>query len=67
MNQILFSQTEYREILQQAVAQIHQTRSQAAKDLSRAVNSVYWILGKLLSERQLAEGYGSAVVKQLSS
>jgi hypothetical protein len=65
--EININQTEYFEILQQAVAEIHSARNLAAKQLARAANSVYWNLGKLLFEKQLEEGYGSGVVKQLSS
>lgn len=58
--------TEYTEILQQAVAEIRVARNLVAKQLTSAANSVYWSLGKLLFEKQLEEGYGSGVVKQLS-
>lgn len=54
------------EYLRQAVAEIHSARSVFAKQITSAVNTVYWNLDKVLSERQLAEGYGSGVVKQLS-
>ncbi len=57
---------KYSGILRQAVAEIHSARSVAAKQITSATNTMYWNLGKLLSERQLAEGYGSGVVKQLS-
>lgn len=57
---------EYGEILQQAVAEIHAARNLVATQLAKATNSVYWNLGKLLFEKQLAEGYGSGVVNQLS-
>jgi predicted nuclease of restriction endonuclease-like (RecB) superfamily len=60
------NQPEYSEILRQAVAEIHTARNVVAKQLANAANSVYWSLGKLLFEKQLAEGYGSGVVKQLS-
>ena len=60
------NQSEYGEILQQAVAEIRTARNIAAKQLASAANSVYWSLGKLLFEKQLEEGYGSGVVKQLS-
>ncbi len=60
------NQSEYGEILQQAVAQIRTARNLVAKQLTSITNSVYWNLGKLLSEKQLEEGYGSGVVKQLS-
>ncbi len=58
--------TEYTEILQQAVTEIRVARNLVAKQLTSAANSVYWSLGKLLFEKQLEEGYGSGVVKQLS-
>lgn len=60
------NQEAYSEILQQAVAEIHTARNVVAKQLASAANSVYWSLGKLLFEKQLEEGYGSGVVKQLS-
>jgi predicted nuclease of restriction endonuclease-like (RecB) superfamily len=63
---ILVNQEEYQQILQQAVAEIDTARTIIAKQVNSAVNSVYWSLGKLLSEKQLEEGYGSGVVKQLS-
>ncbi len=64
--QLNINQSEYSEILQQAVAEIHIARNVFAKQLASAANSVYWSLGKLLFEKQLEEGYGSGVVKQLS-
>lgn len=64
--QLNINQSEYRVILQQAVAEIHATRNVVAKQLASAANSVYWSLGKLLFEKHLEEGYGSGVVKQLS-
>lgn len=64
--QLNINQNEYNTILQQAVAEIHSARNVVAKQLASAANSVYWNLGKLLFEKQLEEGYGSGVVKQLS-
>lgn len=60
------NQNEYSEILRQAVAEIQTARNVVAKQLANAANSVYWSLGKLLFKKQLEEGYGSGVVKQLS-
>jgi len=57
---------DYNEILQQAVAEIRTNRTLVAKQINSAANSMYWNLGKLLSEKKLEEGYGSGVVKQLS-
>lgn len=57
---------EYDRMPQQAVEQIRSTRIVVAKQLNTAAQTIYWNLGKLISEKQLAEGYGSAVVNQLS-
>lgn len=60
------NQSQYAEILQQAVAEIRVARNTVAKQINSATTSVYWNLGKLLFEKQLVEGYGSGVVIQLS-
>ena len=60
------NKAEYSEILHQAVAEIRTARNSIAKQVNTATNSVYWNLGKLLTEKQLEEGYGSGIVKQLS-
>jgi len=65
-NKLNINQSEYSVILQQAVAEIRNARTQIAKQINSTTNSVYWNLGKLLFEKQLEEGYGSGVVKQLS-
>jgi len=62
----IMNEHEYAEILQRAVLEIHTARTSIARQVNSATNSVYWNLGKLLFEKQLVEGYGSGVVKQLS-
>jgi predicted nuclease of restriction endonuclease-like (RecB) superfamily len=57
---------EYDDILRQAIEQIHSARTTLARQIATVTQSVYWNLGKLLFEKQLAEGYGAGVVKQLS-
>lgn len=64
--QLTISPIEYGEMLRQAVVEIREARNLVAKQLTSAANAVYWNLGKLLFEKQLEEGYGSGVVKQLS-
>lgn len=64
--EISLQKEEYESILNQAVEQIRTTRIIVAKQLNSAAQSIYWNLGKLIFEKQLAEGYGSAVVNQLS-
>lgn len=57
---------EYNQMLNQALAHIRAARIIVAKQVNATRQSVYWNLGKLLFEKQLEEGYGSGVVKQLS-
>jgi predicted nuclease of restriction endonuclease-like (RecB) superfamily len=58
---------DYSNILKQAVEQIRSARHIIAKQINSSVQSAYWNLGKLLFEKQIAEGYGSGVVNQLST
>lgn len=60
-------EAEYSQFLKQAVDEIQQARAIIARQINNAANSVYWNLGKLLFEKHLEEGYGSGVVKQLST
>lgn len=64
--QLNINVSEYTEILNQAIIQINTARTLIAKQVNSTANSVYWNLGKLLFEKQLEEGYGSSVVKQLA-
>ncbi len=59
--------SEYSQFLHQAIDHIKTARILVAKQVNSSTNSVYWNLGKLLSEKQLEGGYGSSVVKQLSA
>ena len=60
------NEADYADILQQALVEIRSARVLIAKQVNSAANAVYWNLGKLLVEKQVVEGYGSGVVKQLS-
>ena len=62
----VLNEEEYSEILRLAVVEIHSARASVAVQVNSITNSAYWNLGKLLFEKQLEEGYGSGVVKQLS-
>ncbi|MDR2907621.1 MAG: PDDEXK nuclease domain-containing protein [Bacteroidales bacterium] len=53
-------------MLHQAVEHIRSARTALARQITTTTQSVYWNIGKLLFEKQLTEGYGSSVVKQLS-
>lgn len=60
------NESEYNEILQQAVALFHSARGTAAKTLSTISNMAYWSMGKLLNERKLEGKYGDGIVNRLS-
>ena len=60
------TETAYADIVKQAISQIRTARVLIARQVNSSTQSVYWNLGKLLSEKQLEEGYGSGVINQLS-
>ena len=66
LNKDLGVVSNYSEILNTAILEINKARNSLALQINKSVISVYWILGKLLHEKQIAQGYGSKVVKQLS-
>lgn len=59
-------ESEYREILQQAVAVIETARGNAARALVSTSNEMHWRIGQLLYERKLDSVHGDGVVKRLS-
>lgn len=56
----------YIEILRQAVAEIKTAKLLIAQQINTTAISVYWNLGKLLSEQKIEKGYGAGVVNRLS-
>lgn len=58
--------SEYQEILRQAVAVIENARSKTAVAVVSNLNEMHWEIGQLLFDRKLEKGYGGAVVKHLS-
>lgn len=60
------NESEYNEILQQAVAVINQTRVNVARQLNAGENAAYWEIGKMLQERKLESTHGNSVVRRLS-
>jgi Uncharacterized conserved protein len=61
-----FSEEEYNELLQKAVAVIETSRLQIAKQLNTAAMSSYWEIGRLMEEKQIDSKYGDGIVKRLS-
>lgn len=62
----LINENDYNQMLRQAVAEINTARTTVAKQLNSSVNSIYWIIGKLLFDKNIESGYGDNVVKRLS-
>ncbi len=62
----LSEESQYNEILRQAVAVIESARSKAASAVVRTSNEMHWEIGKLLYERKLDSKHGDGVVKRLS-
>lgn len=56
----------YNEILSSCIGEIQTARQRIAVKINQGTISVYWNLGKLLSEKSNAESYGSGVIKKLS-
>jgi predicted nuclease of restriction endonuclease-like (RecB) superfamily len=57
---------KYNEILNSCITKIQTGRIAVAKKLNETTISVYWNIGKLLSEKTQTESYGSGVIKKLS-
>ena len=60
-------ESEYSEILQQAVAVIEKSRNMLAMQVCNVASNSYFGIGKILYERKVESKYGDAVVEQLSS
>lgn len=57
----------YKEILSSCISEIQTARRSIAIKINQGTISVYWNLGKLLSEKVAVESYGSGVIKKLST
>ena len=61
-----FSEEDYNELLQQAVAVIETSRLRIAKQFNTIAMSSYWEIGKLLYKRKVDSKHGDSIVKRLS-
>lgn len=59
-------ESNYNEILQQAVAVIEAARNKVARSIVDTSNEMHWEVGKILYERKLDSKHGDSVVKRLS-
>lgn len=56
-NRMIMDDSEYAQILQQAVSEIQTARTTVARQVNSTVNSVYWNIGKLLFNKNLESGW----------
>lgn len=63
---VIHNESEYNEILRQAVAVIETARGRAARVIVSTSNEMHWQIGQLLYERKLDSAHGDSVVKRLS-
>lgn len=63
----ILNEEEYHTLLNQLFADIKNTKISMARRMNSTIIQLYWNIGKHLSERKIEEGYGSAVIKRLSS
>ena len=64
--EIAIPETDYTNLLNTAVSQIHASRNAVAIQVNTAAMTTYWNLGKLLYDRKIEGGYGSNVIQRLS-
>ncbi|MDR0941988.1 MAG: PDDEXK nuclease domain-containing protein [Bacteroidales bacterium] len=62
----ILQHNQYNEMLRQIISEIKSTRVVMAQRVNSAMMTMYWNIGKRLSEEKMEKGYGSGVVKQLS-
>lgn len=60
------NESDYNEILLQAIAVIDTARSTAARSVSTTANLAHWSIGKMLHERKVDGRYGDGIVERLS-
>ncbi len=63
---IMNIEKDYSSLLNTAISEIRKARNAVAIQINKSTISVYWVLGQLLYEKQISQGYGSQVVKKLS-
>ncbi len=60
------SETDYRNFLDNIKAEVRKTRIHVARAANRELIQLYWWLGKNITEKQEALGWGKSVVEQLA-
>ncbi len=58
---------DYGTLLTELKTRIHSAQYAALRAVNKELTALYWDIGKLIEERQEAEGWGKAVVERLSA
>ena len=56
----------YAQVLKDLKIRVHQSQVKAALTVNRNLIALYWHIGKVIVERQQAEGWGKSVVERLA-
>lgn len=67
MTSDVMKSTGYGTLLTELKARIHSAQYAALRAVNKELIALYWDIGKLIEERQEAEGWGKAVVERLSA
>ena len=60
------SDGDYKSLLAELRKSINSARISVARRINEAVMQMYWNIGKSISQRKIAEGYGAQVINRLS-
>ena len=62
----VISTKEYAKLLEHIKTDILQTQLKAALSVTKELTLLYWRIGKSISEKMVAEGWGTKVVERLA-
>lgn len=60
------TEPQYRQFLDEVKTEIRQTKIHVARSANRELIQLYWRLGKVITEKQEALGWGKSIVEQLA-
>lgn len=58
--------TQYASLLGEIKTRIGQAQTKAALSVNREMLALYWDIGRLITKRQTAEGWGAGVLRKLA-
>ncbi|MCP4992574.1 MAG: DUF1016 domain-containing protein, partial [Gammaproteobacteria bacterium] len=57
---------DYRDFIRSLKQKVQSAQSKAARAVNTQLISLYWELGKMITEKQQASGWGDAVIDQIA-